>query len=674
MGYLKEIIDENFIEYANYVVKDRAIPHLDDGLKPVQRRTLHAMHSMDDGRFNKVANIVGETMKYHPHGDMSIYEALVNLANKELFIEKQGNFGNITTGDRAAAARYIEARLTPLAHEVLFKKELTTYLDSYDGRNKEPLTFPARIPVLLLLGIDGIGVGMSTKILPHNFCELLEAQIKCLKDEEFTLYPDFLQGGIMDVSEYNKGNGKIKVRAKFEFDKDKKIIIREIPYSTTTESIINSIEKATRTGKVKIASINDYTTDQVEIEVNLARGYSAKEAEAALYKFTDCEVSLSLSMLCIKDNLPTIMNTKEVVKYHSYHLEKNLQNDLEYQLAQLEEKWHHRYLSQIFVEERIYKKIEEIDSYEKILDLVIRSFDDFRAELSRDVTAEDAEKLLALPIKRISRFDINKNRKELEDITLQIAEIKQNLGRIREYTIEYLEYLLKKYGEKFKRRTTIDNLEIISAKEAAIDNLKLCYDKSAGYLGTSVKADKHIMVNEFSHILIMFKDGSYKVIKVTDKLFIGNKILFFHKMDELDNDKTIFSILYQDRDKYYYLKRFAKAKIKYILDKLYRFIPEGGKLSYFTTRRNLQITCYLERLPRMRSFYKIIELEDYRIKGAMASGNKITDKAIMKFKAKKSEKYLEAETEENDLKDPNEATKELLDKKYPEEKTLFESD
>ena len=645
MQYLNEIIDSNFIEFANYVVKDRAIPHINDGLKPVQRRILHSMWEIDDGRFNKVANIVGHTMKYHPHGDASIADALVNMANKELFIDKQGNFGNIFTGDSAAAARYIEARLTPLAKEVLFNKDITDYTDSYDGRNKEPITFPAKIPVLLLTGVDGIAVGMSTKILPHNFKELLEAQIAYLEKKTFKLYPDFMQGGIIDCSEYNDGNGKIKVRAVLEIASDKKILIKELPYGTTTESLINSIEKQAKRGKLKITSINDYTTSDVEIEINLSRGYSAQEAEAALYAFTDCEISISPQLLCINEELPKIMSVTEVIGYYSDKLVENLKRELEILLNNLLDKWHYKSLAQIFVEQRIYNKIEELKDYNLILSTVQKSFDPYREKLLRDVTIEDAERLLQLQIKRISRFDIDKNRKELKEIKEEIKSVRKNLKRIVSFTIDYLGDLLNKYGKKFIRKSKIDNLEVISAKEAAIENMKFSYDRSTGYIGTSVKGDSSIMVSEFSHILLIFRNGTYKVIKVEDKVFIGKKLVYFSKVDGKEASERIFSVIFREKkNKLCFLKRFSS--IKYILDKEYRYYPENCKLEYFTTRRNLHFTCYLERLPRMRTFYHLFELESYRVKGVSAGGNKICNKNIIKIKAKKSELYTENDNED----------------------------
>ncbi|PID27075.1 MAG: DNA topoisomerase IV [Candidatus Cloacimonadota bacterium] len=641
MANLKEFFDYNFIEFANYVVKYRAIPDIHDGFKPVQRRIIHSMLELDDGKFNKVANIVGNTMKYHPHGDASIYESLVNMANKNLFIEKQGNFGNIFTGDKAAAARYIEARLTPLAKEVLLNKELTDYIDSYDGRNKEPIIFPAKIPIILLLGSEGIGVGMSTKIMPHNFNEVLNAQISYLKGEEFTLYPDFQHGCMMDVSEYNDGNGKIKLRAVVETESDKKIVIRKIPHGTTTESIINSIEKASKKGKIKVTSINDYTASEIEIEVILARGYKAQDAITALYAFTDCQVSISPQTLCLNNGLPKIYTVSNILKYCTDNLVDILTRELELKLKKLKDEHHYKSLAQIFIEERIYKSIEEVETYPKVIKTVIQNFEPFREKLTRDITNDDAEKLLALQIKRISRFDINKNRKELKEILSEIKRTEESLKSIVPYTIKYIKSIIKEYGEQFPRKTEIENLEVITAKDAAIENIKLYYDRKNGYLGTSVKSENSILVSEFSDVILFYGNGTYKVVRVSEKAFVGKNIIYFNKADSQESKLRIYSIVYRDKkSKFCFIKRFKD--IKYILDKEYRYYPEGCKLEYFTVRQNLHFTCYLERLPRMRSFVKEFDLNDYKTKGITANGLRIIDKNIIKIKVDKISEDVES--------------------------------
>ncbi len=633
MSNLKKLIDTNFLEYANYVVKERAIPDLKDGLKPVQRRVLYSMFRMDDGRFNKVANIVGHTMQFHPHGDASIGDALVGLAAKDLFIETQGNFGNIITGDNAAAPRYIEARLTPLAREVLFNREITVFTDSYDRRNEEPIYFTAKLPVLLLLGVEGIAVGMATKILPHNFNEVLQAQIDYLEGREFSLYPDFIQGGIVDASEYADGNGRVRVRAVIEAPTDKKLVIKEIPFGTTTESLIASIEKASKSGKIKIASINDYTTSEVEIEINLARGYNSEEAIAALYAFSECEKSISVSLLVIKDKVPVITTVTDVVKQTTDDLVSYLKKELEIKLGQLNEKLLARTLAQIFIEQRIYKKIEELNNYTMILNVVKDSFLPYQAELIREVTYDDVEKLLQLPIKKISRFDLEKNRKELKEIEKEIKSVTKNLGRITGFTIDFINDLKNKYGEKHQRKTRIESIETLLAKDAAIENIRLYYDRANGYLGTNIKSEEYIMVSEFSHVLLMFKNGMHKVVKVHEKEFIGRGLQYFDVADRIQG--ATFSIIYRDRKtNWCYIKRFNE--IKYILDKEYRYYPEGCRLEYFTKRTDLHFTCELEATKKMRNFTAEFDLQEYKVKGLSAGGVRITNRNIMKIRAEKN--------------------------------------
>ncbi|MDC7241883.1 MAG: DNA topoisomerase IV subunit A, partial [Spirochaetales bacterium] len=416
MAYVNKLFQTNFIEYASYVIKDRAIPHLNDGLKPVQRRILQSLFDVDDGKFNKVANVVGHCMQYHPHGDASIYGALVNLANKDMFIDKQGNFGNIYTGDPASAARYIECRLLPLAKEVLYNPEITDFEDSYDGRRKEPITFPAKIPLILIQGAEGIAVGMSTKILPHNFVEVLQAERSFLMDEPFELYPDFPTGGLVDVSEYREGNGKVLSRAKLDTKDLKKITIRELPFGTTTETLLASVEAAARKNKIKIGGITDFTTDKVEIEIKLPRGVHTKDVLDGLYAFTDCEVSLSVNLLVIgPDTKPVVMTIPEIIKYHAGQLINVLKKELKLEEGQLLDKLHARTLERIFIEERIYKAIEQMKSPEAITLAVRDGFTPFMNEIKRDIEEEDIERLLKIPIRRISLYDINKMKKEMDE-------------------------------------------------------------------------------------------------------------------------------------------------------------------------------------------------------------------------------------------------------------------
>ncbi|MCK5154592.1 MAG: DNA topoisomerase IV subunit A, partial [Spirochaetales bacterium] len=455
MSYVETLYRQNFLEYASYVIKDRAIPDIRDGFKPVQRRILHSLFEMDDGKFHKVANVVGNCMKYHPHGDASIYSALVVLANKEVFIEKQGNFGNIFTGDSASAARYIECRLLPFAKKILYSPAITEYEESYDGRNREPVAFPSKIPVLLIQGAEGIAVGMATKILPHNFNEVLEAVISALYGESFQLFPDFIGGGFIDVSDYQDGLGKVLVRAKFDTSDSKRIIIKEIPFGTTTESIISSIETAARKGKIKIGSINDFTTDKIEIEIKLPRNVHTNDVVDSLYAFTDCENSISINLLVIKDNMPTIMTVSEVIKFHANHLLDVLKAELKVTEADIKDKIHARTLERIFIEERIYKDIEDKSTGESVRKAVIDGFIPYKKEIIREVTEEDVERLLKIPIRRISLYDINKARKEIQELNARLKDVRYKLKNLTEYAVSFLEEVLSENRSRFARKTEI---------------------------------------------------------------------------------------------------------------------------------------------------------------------------------------------------------------------------
>ncbi|MCW5206910.1 DNA topoisomerase IV subunit A, partial [Desulfobulbus sp. F5] len=431
---LHRLFDRNFLDYTAYVIRERAIPDIDDGLKPVQRRILQTLHNIDDGRYHKVANVVGETMKLHPHGDQSIFAALVNLANKECLIDRQGNFGNVHTGDQASAARYIECRLTPLARETLFNRDLTEFVDSYDGRTQEPVALPAKLPLLLLLGAEGIAVGMATRILPHNFCELLAAQIAYLEGRDFILHPDFPGGGIVDVSNYESGNGRLRCRARMNLSDEKTITITELPGGLTTEALIESVERAAKAGKIKLASINDYTAERVEVEIKLPRGVYAQDAVDALYAFTDCEVSVSPNLVVIKDNMPCIMGVEEVLRHNTNKLRRDLEQELRIDRGRLLDKLHARRLEQLFIEERLYKQIEEETSLQAISTAIRNTLLPFADTLIRKVSKEDIEQLLEIKIKRISRYDLNKQRKEVRELEQSIAAVDQHLEDVTGYT------------------------------------------------------------------------------------------------------------------------------------------------------------------------------------------------------------------------------------------------
>lgn len=652
-SFLRELMETNFIEYASYVIKERAIPDVDDGLKPVQRRILWSLFRMDDGKFHKVANAIGYTMQFHPHGDASIGEALVVLANKEYYIDKQGNFGNILTGDSASAARYIECRLTPLARETLFNNDITEFIESYDGRNKEPVALPAKVPSLLMLGADGIAVGMATHILPHNFNELLEAQIAILQKEEFEIYPDFLQGGTMDVSEYDEGNGKVTIRARIDID-GRRLIIREIPATTTTESLIASIEKAAEKNKIKIASINDYTGENVEIEILPMRGYDPEKAMAALYAYTDCSVSVNVNLMVICEGKPVQMTVSEVLKRNTERLLEYLKKELELELAKLQEKFHEKTLAQIFIENRIYKRIEECDTYELMLKEVRKGLQKFKKMLKRDITDEDIEKLFAIQIRRISLFDINKNKQDLDDIVQQIAEVEKHLKRLKSFAIKYIKALLDKYGKNFQRRTEIEKFDKIDRKKAALNNIKVGWDRKNGYIGTNVRSEEQITCNEFDHLLCIEKDGSYKVINIPDKIFCG-RLYDFRKYDK----KTVFGIVYSDKKTgKVYAKRCSISK--FITDKQYEICPSGCKLELVTPRPNSVFEC---RVDTKRKDKKVFELD---LNGAPLRSPKARGFLISPYKLKKIT-FLR-------LVDENEENEENEDAPQEQEETLNSED
>jgi len=631
MAYVNKLFEENFLEYASYVIKERAIPHLDDGLKPVQRRILQSLFDVDDGRFHKVANVVGHCMQYHPHGDASIYEALVNIANKELLIEKQGNFGNIHTGDPASAARYIECRLRPIAKNLLYNPELTQFTDSYDGRRKEPITFPAKIPMVLVMGVEGIAVGMSTRILPHNILEVLKAEEACLKEEEFKVYPDFATGGLLDVSDYNDGNGKILSRARLETKDTKRILITEVPYGTTTESLIASIENAARKNKIKIGQITDFTSDHVEIEIKLPRGVHADDIIDGLYAFTDCEVSVSLNLLVISEEKPRIMTVTEVIKHHAKQLLGILKAELKLEESQLLDKIHIRTLERIFIEERLYKAIETQKSKEAINQAVLKGFEPFMEEIKRDITQEDLEFLLKLPIRRISLYDIEKMKKEMDELLARLKEVRHHLRHLTEYAIAYLQEIRAKLGDDWKRKTELISIDKVDVRDAAQKNLKMRYNADTGYLGYNVSSGKALFdCSIYDKILVIRKDGSYMVSPVADKTFIGKGMLYCGLADKETTENTVFSLVYRNKENNYpYIKR---CKItQFIMNKVYELVPEEGVLEKLTTREDVSIVVDFKQKSLIESA-DYFELEKYLIKGVKARGVRIKPKEFKRAK------------------------------------------
>lgn len=628
MEDVKQLMQDHYLKYASYVILDRAIPNVFDGLKPVQRRILHMLWSMHDGKLHKVANVAGQTMAYHPHGDAPITEALVNMANKGFLLDQQGNFGNIFTGDPAAAARYIETRLSALAKETMFNPDLTIYLPSYDGRHQEPVCLPAKIPLLLMQGAEGIAVGMATSILPHNFVELLEAEIALLEGREVEIFPDFPTGGIMDASDYQHGKGKVKLRAKIEIKDPKTIVITEICYGTTTESLIRSIDEAAKRGKIKIESIHDYTSEKVEIEIKLPRGQYAEDLVNSLYGYTDCEVSLSSQMIVIKDDLPVELSVIEILNLHVEKLQGYLRTELEIQRDRDLEKIFDKTLEQIFIENRIYKKIEEIASYEKIHSMIEKGLESYHDQLLRIPTYDDREKLLNIPIRRISRFDLNKNQEEIVAIKKQLQGIEKNLKNIKKFTVGYLERLLDKYGKDFSRKTMLQQIQQVNMRAIETRTIKVGFDPDSGFVGTKVGGENVFECTNFDKLLLFFKDGTYTVINIPEKQYVhheGNKVVYVGVADK----KSVLGAIYKDPKRHlFYAKRFIVSK--FILDKTYRYIEEGMELVFLTTQSHVCIE--LQYLPKVNQ--KVtkgsFELDHVLVKGVTAKGVRMSAKEIKK--------------------------------------------
>ncbi len=627
---IKHLMKHHYIKYASYVILDRAIPHVIDGLKPVQRRILHALLAMHDGKLHKVANVVGQTMAYHPHGDGPITEALVNLANKGYLLDRQGNFGNLYTGDPSAAARYIETRLSPLAKETLFNPDLTRYIPSYDGRGKEPICLPAKIPLLLLQGADGIAVGMSTKILPHNFIELLEAEIAIIEGRSFQVLPDFPTGGIMDASAYDYGKGKVKLRARMEVRDPKTIVITEICFGTTTESLIRSIDEAAKKGKIKIDSINDYTAEKVEIEIKLPRGQYAQDLIDALYAYTECEVTLHSQIVVIKDNLPWETDVAELLRFHAEKLQLYLKTELEIEKNALLEKVFEKTLEQIFIENRLYKKIENIDTYEAIHQVIEKSLIPYHPQLIREPTHEDRERLLSIPIRRISRFDIKKNEEEIAQLQEKVTKIEKELKNIKKYTIAYIRSLLQKYGKGYERKTEIQTIEQLDRRAIETRIIKVGFDPKGGFIGTKVQSETTFECTNFDKLLLFFKNGTYQVINIPEKQYVHSnqqQVVYVGIADK----KTVFNVVYKDpKASFFYAKRFVVAQ--FIIDKHYRFIDEAMTLEFITTQDNVSIELQFIPKPKQKVESMVFALETVLVKGVSARGIRISPKEIKRIK------------------------------------------
>jgi topoisomerase-4 subunit A len=629
-----------FLDYASYVILERAVPAIYDGLKPVQRRILHSMKDLDDGRYNKVANIVGHTMQYHPHGDASIADAMVQVGQKELLIDTQGNWGNILTGDRAAASRYIEARLSKFALEVVFSPKVTNWQLSYDGRKKEPVHLPVKFPLLLAQGAEGIAVGLSTKILPHNFIELLNASIQHLKGKKFKLYPDFQTGGIIDVQAYNDGNrgGKVRVRAKIsQLDKNT-LVINEIPYGTTTSGLIDNILKANEKGKIKIKKIEDNTAASVEIIIHLPSGISPDKTIDALYAFTDCESSISPLGCVIIDNKPHFIGVSEMLILSTDHTVTLLKKELEVQLQELENQWHYASLERTFIENRIYRDIEEENTWEGVLEAIRKGLEPHITSLKRPVIEEDLVRLTEIKIKRISKFDIDKAQQKIEALEGEIAEVKNHLAHLVDYAINYFKHLIKTYGKEKERKSEIRIFDDVDARKVVVRNQKLYLNRSEGFIGTSLKKDEYLCdCSDIDDIIVFTREGKMQVVRVDSKVFVGKEIIhaaIFKKNDA----RTIYNMIYKDGNKgSSFIKRFAVKGIT--REKVYDMTQgtAGSSVLYFTANPNGEaevVTILLRNTGKVKKLKWDLDFADLQIKGRGVRGNTVTKYNILRVELK----------------------------------------
>ncbi|MES1223476.1 MAG: DNA gyrase/topoisomerase IV subunit A, partial [Bacteroidota bacterium] len=634
-----------FLDYASYVILERAVPAIEDGLKPVQRRILHSMKEMDDGRFNKVANIIGQSMQYHPHGDASIGDALVNLGQKDLLVETQGNWGDVRTGDDAAAPRYIEARLSKFALEVAFNAKTTEWALSYDGRKNEPVTLPMKFPLLLAQGAEGIAVGLATKILPHNFCELIEASIKCLRGKKFEILPDFQTGGTMDASNYTDGKrgGKVRVRAVIEEQDKKTLVIKSVPFGVTTTQLMESIVKANDAGKIKVKKVTDHTAADVEIIVELAAGISPDITIDALYAFTDCEVSISPNACVIVKDKPQFLGVKELLQIATDNTKDLLLRELQIKLAELQEKWHYTSLEKIFFEEKIYKELEKKhETWDKVLSAIDKAFDPFKKQLKRDITREDIVKLTEKPVRRIYRLDIDELNAQIKGLEADIKQVKHDIANLTDFAVAYYENLLKKYGKGRERKTEIKEFDTIQVKQVAIANTKIYVNRADGFIGTGLKKDELVAeVSDLDDIIAFTKAGIMKVVKVSDKAFIGKDILHvavFQKNDE----RTTYNMVYVDgKTGVTFAKRFNVSGVT--REKEYDLTKgaEKSRVHYFNANANgeaevVKIVLSPNCSDRIKEFD--FYFEEQEIKGRTSIGNIVTKYPVKSVKFKEAGK------------------------------------
>jgi len=635
--HLSGMYKDWFLDYASYVILERAVPHLNDGLKPVQRRILHAMKRLDDGRYNKVANIIGFTMQFHPHGDASIGDALVQLGQKDLLIDTQGNWGNVHTGDSAAAPRYIEARLSKFANDVVFNPKTTEWKKSYDGRNEEPLTLPIKFPLLLAQGVEGIAVGLASKILPHNFNELIDASIAHLKGKDFELFPDFLTGGIADFSRYNDGlrGGSVKIRAKIEKDDKKTLRITELPFGRTTQTLIDSILKAVEKGKIKVRKIDDNTAQNVEILIHLIPGISPDQTIDALYAFTDCEIPVSPNSCVISNKKPVFLGVKQMLKISTDNTVKLLTRELEIKKAELEESWHMSSLEKIFIEKKIYRDIEESETWEAVISDIDKGLKPYTKLLARKVTVEDIEKLTEIKIKRISKFDVKKADEIIRGLEEQIKEVQNHLDNIIDYAINFFKQIRKKHGDGRERKTEIRNFESIAATEVVVANEKLYVNREEGFIGYGLKKDEYICdCSDIDEVITFNSDGKYIISKVAEKNFVGKDIIHAAVFRRNDS-RIIYNIVYRDGlNGAIMIKRCAITGIT--RDKEYDITKgtKGSKILYMSVNPNGEaevIKVYLRPRPRLKKPVFEFNFSDLAIKGKQSMGNVLTKYAIHKI-------------------------------------------
>ncbi|WP_213189367.1 DNA gyrase/topoisomerase IV subunit A [Cloacibacterium caeni] len=629
-----------FLDYASYVILDRAIPSIYDGFKPVQRRIMHSMRELEDGRYNKVANIVGNTMKYHPHGDASITDAMVQIGQKELLIDTQGNWGNVYTGDSAAAARYIEARLTPFALEVVFNPKTTEWSKSYDGRNNEPIDLPVKFPLLLAQGVEGIGVGLSTKIMPHNFNELLSASVAYLKGKKFELYPDFQTGGLLDVSNYNDGQrgGKLRTRARI-IQKDKNTLcITELPFSKNTGDLIDSVIKANEKGKIKIKKIEDNTSDKVEINIHLANDVSPDKTIDALYAFTDCEVSISPNACVIVGDKPEFLSVSEILRRNTDHTVSLLKKELEIELHELEEKWHFASLERIFIENEIYQEIKGKNSKEEVYEAIDKALKPFIKKLMRAVTVEDIIKLTELPFMRISRYDRDKAEENIFALEGKMEQVKHHLANLIAYAIDYFTNIQKKYGKDKERKTELRVFDNIDATKVVLANEKFYVNREEGFIGTSLKKDEYVFdCSDIDDIITFQKDGTMKVVKVEAKTFIGKNIVHVGVFKKGDK-RTVYNMIYREgKEGPYYMKRFSVTGVTRNTDYKLASDKKGSEMLYFSANPNGEaetVTVLLKPNSRVRKNKIEIDFSELAIKGRDSRGNLVTKYAVKKVDLK----------------------------------------